>query len=172
MDYEDFKTQIRNQLITQDVIRQAVGSRIVVAHEEVLKYYDEHKQEFVRPEQVVVREIFVSTQGKTDQEKPALQKKADDLLLRVKNGEDFGELAKRFSDGSTAKQGGDLGTFEKGQLAANIEQLVFKLNRAQMTDVLPTQTGFLILQVQEHYASGQQPEDKVENEISPSACTS
>jgi peptidyl-prolyl cis-trans isomerase SurA len=164
-DYEDFKTQIRNQLITQEVIRQAVGSRIVVGHPEVLAYYDKHKQDFVRPEQVVVREIFVSTEGKTDQEKATLQKKADGLLLRVKSGEDFGELAKRFSDGSTAKQGGDLGTFEKGQLAANLEAVAFKLDRGQTTEVLPTKTGFLILQVQEHYASGQQPEEKVDSEI-------
>jgi peptidyl-prolyl cis-trans isomerase SurA len=86
-------------------------------------------------------------------------------LQRVKSGEDFGELAKHFSDGSTAKQGGDLGKFEHGQLAANIEQAVFGLQRLQTTDVIPTKTGFLILQVGEHYAAGQQPEEKVENEI-------
>ncbi len=165
VDFEDFKTNIRNQLITQEVIRREVGSRIVLDHAEVQKYYDDHKQEFVRPEQVVVREIFVSTEGKPEAEIPALRKKADGLLERVKGGEDFGELAKRFSDGSTAKQGGDLGTFERGQLAKNLEDIVFKLNRNQTTDVMPTKTGFLILQVREHYPAGQQPEEKVENEI-------
>src|ERR1019366_7351691 len=107
---------------------------------DIQKYYDEHKQDFVRPEQVVVREIFVSTDGKPESDTPALQKKADGLLDRVKNGEDFGELAKRFSDGSTAKQGGDLGTFQRGQLASNLEPTVFKLNKNDVTDVLPTQT--------------------------------
>jgi parvulin-like peptidyl-prolyl isomerase len=94
-----------------------------------------------------------------------LRKKAEDLLQRVKNGEDFGELAKHFSDGSTAKQGGDLGKFERGQLAPNIEQAVFGLQRLQMTDVIPTKTGFLILQVGEHYSAGLQPEEKVDPEI-------
>jgi peptidyl-prolyl cis-trans isomerase SurA len=129
------------------------------------KYYQEHKAEFVRPEQVMVREIFVSTEGKTEAEIPVLKKKAEGLLDRVKMGEDFGELAKRFSDGSTAKQGGDLGTFEKGQMAAALEQVVFKLQRNETTDIIDQKNGFLILQVREHFAAGQQPEDKVETEI-------
>ncbi len=165
VSFEDFKNNIRNQLIQQEVIRHEVGSKIILDHAQVQKYYDEHKSEFTRPEQVTLREIFVSTEGKPESEMPALRKKADDLLQRVKNGEDFGELAKHFSDGSTAKQGGDLGKFQHGQLAANIEQAVFALQRLQTTDVIPTKTGFLILQVGEHYAAGEQPEDKVENEI-------
>jgi len=86
-------------------------------------------------------------------------------LQRVKGGEDFGELAKHFSDGSTAKQGGGLGTFQRGQLAPSLEAAVFKLQRNQVTDVIPTRDGFDILQVQEHYAAGQQPQDKMVNEI-------
>lgn len=165
VSYEDFKSNIRNQLLQQEVIRHEVGSKIILDHAELQKYYDEHKSEFVRPEQVTLREIFVSTEGKPESEIPELRKKADGLLQRVKGGEDFGELAKHFSDGSTAKQGGDLGKFEHGQLASNIDQAVFMLQRLQTTDVMPTKTGFLILQVGEHYAAGQQPEDKVENEI-------
>jgi peptidyl-prolyl cis-trans isomerase SurA len=160
-----FKNNIRNQLLQQEVIRHEVGSKLMLDHAAVQQYYNEHKSEFVRPEQVTLREIFVSTEGKSESEIPELRKKADGLLQRVKNGEDFGELAKHFSEGSTAKQGGDLGKFEHGQLAGNIEQAVFALQRLQTTDVIPTKTGFLILQVGEHYAAGQQPEDKVENEI-------
>jgi peptidyl-prolyl cis-trans isomerase SurA len=165
VSYEDFKSNIRNQLLQQEVIRREVGGRVIIDHAEVQKYYEEHKADFVRPEQVVLREILVSTEGKPESDLPALRKKAEDLVQRVKNGDDFGELAKRFSDGSTAKQGGGLGTFQRGQLASTFEDLVFKLTRNQFTDVLPTKTGFLILQVQEHYAAGQQPQEKVENEI-------
>jgi peptidyl-prolyl cis-trans isomerase SurA len=165
VDFEDFKNNIRNQLLQQEVIRKEVGSRIVLDHAEVVKYYNEHMQEFVRPEQVVLREIFVSSEGKSETDAAAQRKKAEGLLQRVKGGEDFGELAKRFSDGSTAKQGGDLGTFERGQLAANLEQTVFKMNRNDVTDVMDAKNGYLILQVQEHYPAGQQTEEKVENEI-------
>jgi peptidyl-prolyl cis-trans isomerase SurA len=166
-DFEDFKTQIRNQLLTQEVIRKEVGSRIIISHEDVVKYYDSHRQEFVRPEMVVLREIFVSTEKKPEADIPTLRKKAEGLRDRVlKNGDDFGELAKRFSDSPTAQQGGELGSFERSKLDPNISEKVFALNRGQMTDVLETKTGFEILQVRERYNAGEQPLDKVEPEIS------
>lgn len=166
-DFEEFKKQIQNQLLTQAVIRKEVGSHIIISHEEVVKYYEQHKTDFVRPETVVLREIFVSTDGKPAPDIPALRKKADNLRDRVlKNGDDFGELAKRFSDSSTAQQSGELGTFERKQLDPKIAEKVFSLNRGQMTDVIETKTGFEILQVRERYQAGEQPLDKVEPEIS------
>jgi peptidyl-prolyl cis-trans isomerase SurA len=166
-DFEDFKTQIRNQLLTQEVIRKEVGSRIIISHEDVVKYYDSHKQEFVRPEMVVLREIFVSTENKPAADVPALRKKAENLRERVlKNGDDFGELAKRFSDSPTAQQSGELGAYERSKLAPDISEKVFALNRNQMTDVIETKTGFEILQVRERYDAGQQELGKVEPEIS------
>ena len=166
-DFEDFKSQIRNQLLTQEIIRKEVGSRIIISHEDVVKYYEAHKQDFVRPEMVVLREIFVSTENKPASDVPVLRKKADGLRDRVlKNGDDFGELAKHFSDSATAQQAGDLGSFERSKLDPNISEKVFALNRGQMTDVIETKTGFEILQVRERYQAGEQPLDKVEPEIS------
>src|ERR1700680_184463 len=166
-EFEDFKGQLRNQLLTQELIRKEVGSKIIVSHEDIVKYYNEHKSEFVRPETVVLREIFVSTEGKPDADIPALRKKAENLRDRVlNNGDDFGALAKRYSDSPTAPQEGELGVFQRTQLDAKIAEKVFALNRSQMTDVMETKTGFEILQVRERYEAGEQPLEKVEPEIS------
>lgn len=166
-DFEDFKTQLRNQLLTQELIRKEVGSKIIVSHEDIVKYYNDHKGEFVRPQTVVLREIFVSTEGKPEADIPALKKKAEGLRDRVlNNGEDFGAMAKRYSDSPTAPQDGDLGVFQRSQLDPKIAEKVFALNRSQMTDVMETKTGFEILQVRERYDAGEQPLDKVEPEIS------
>jgi peptidyl-prolyl cis-trans isomerase SurA len=165
-DFEDFKSQIRDQLLTQEIIRKEVGSRIIVSHEDVVKYYGEHKSEFTRPETVVLREIFVSTEGKPAVDVPALRKKAENLRDRVMNrGDDFGEMAKHFSDSSTAQQSGELGSFERSQLDPKIAEKVFTLNHGQMTDIIETKTGFEILQVVERYDAGEQPLEKVEPEI-------
>src|SRR5579863_9917400 len=69
-NWEDFKNNIRTGLLTQRVISSEVGSHITIGKDEVEKYYNEHKAEFVRPEQVALREIEVSTEGKTDAELP------------------------------------------------------------------------------------------------------
>jgi peptidyl-prolyl cis-trans isomerase SurA len=165
LSYEDFKNNIKNGLYRDEVMRREVGAKAVPDKVEVQKYYDEHKQDFVRQESVYVREIFVSTENKTEEEKVALRAKVDGLLARVKGGEDFGELAKRFSDAGTAKKNGELGLFRRGTMPANLEQAVFKLNRNEITDVIPIATGFEILQVMGRYEAGQQPVEKVQNEI-------
>jgi peptidyl-prolyl cis-trans isomerase SurA len=164
--WEDYKTQIRNGLLTQEVMRKEVGSRINIGNEEVKKYYDEHPQEFTRPEQVELSEIFLSTEGKSPEEIEAVQKKAEDLHNRVVKGDEFSEIAKRYSEGSTAKdQSGDLGTYQRGQLSPQLEAVVFKMEKGQITEVTQTKTGFEILKVDNHYQSGLQPLDKVETEI-------
>ncbi|HEY6944863.1 MAG TPA: peptidyl-prolyl cis-trans isomerase, partial [Candidatus Acidoferrum sp.] len=165
MNWEDFKNNIRNHLLTQKVIGQEVGSHINISDDEVQKYYEAHKAEFVRPEQVALREIQVNTQGKSADDLPALKKKAETALKRVQDGEDFGEIAKRYSDSSTKDQGGYLGMYKRGELAKELEDKVFAMKRNQLTDVLETKQGYLILQVLEHYDEGQQSLDKVRNEI-------
>jgi peptidyl-prolyl cis-trans isomerase SurA len=164
-NWEDFKNNIRNGILTQRVISNEVGSHITVGRDEVEKYYNEHKKEFIRPEQVALREIEVSTEGKKDDELPDLKKKAETALKRVKDGEDFGEIAKRFSDSTTAKQGGFLGVYKRGELSKALEDIVFKMKKNELTDVMDTKQGYLVLQVLERYEEGEQPLAKVENEI-------
>ena len=165
MNWEDFQSNIENHLLTQKVIGSEVGSHINITDDEVTKYYEAHKTEFVRPEQVALREIQVNTQGKGADELPALKKKAETALKRVQDGEDFGEIAKRYSDSTTKDQGGYLGMYKRGELAKELEDKVFAMKRNQLTDVLETKQGYLILQVLEHYDEGQQALDKVRNEI-------
>jgi peptidyl-prolyl cis-trans isomerase SurA len=165
MNWEDFKNNIRNGVLTQRVISSEVGSHISIGHDEIEKYYNEHKAEFVRPEQVALRSIEVNTEKKSPEEIAELKKKAETTLKRIHDGEDFAEMAKRFSDGSTAKQGGFLGVYKRGELSKELEDVVFKMKKNDLTDVMDTKQGFLILQVLEHYDEGEQSLAKVEPEI-------
>jgi peptidyl-prolyl cis-trans isomerase SurA len=165
INWEDFKDNIRKGLLTQRVISQEVGSHITVGKDEIAKYYEAHKKDYIRPEQVALREIVVTTEGKKDSELPDLKKKAETALKRVKDGEEFGEIAKRFSDGSTAKQGGFLGVYKRGELSKELEDTVFKMKKNDLTDVMDTKQGYLVLQVLEHYDEGEQSLAKVEGEI-------
>ena len=165
MNWEDFKNNIRNTLLTQRVVSSEVGSHITISDEEVTKYYEAHKADFVRPEQVALREIVVNTEGKKPEDLPDLKKKAETALKRVQDGEDFGEIAKRLSDGSTKSQGGFLGVYKRGELSKELEDKVFKMKRNELTEVMETKQGFLVLQVLEHYDEGEQSLAKVKNEI-------
>jgi parvulin-like peptidyl-prolyl isomerase len=163
--YEDWRSEIRNGYLTQRVIREQVGRQITIPRAELQKYYDEHKDEFVREERVFLREILISTEGKDEAGVAAAQKKALDLSARAKKGERFYELAQQNSDSVTKAQGGELGGFKRGELDPKIEAIVFMQDRGFVTDPIRVANGFLILRVDEKHKAGLAGFEEVENEI-------
>ena len=169
--YEEFKQNLRNQIVTQRVIGQEVGSKLAMNKDEVGKFYNAHKAEMERPEAVRLSEILVPPKppvkpagldGKperpTEVENEAglatAQAKAQDLLEQLHKGATFADLAKKNSDGPSAKDGGDLSVFNRGTLAKELEDKVFALKAGETTDVIRTKQGYVILQVTEHQAAG------------------
>ena len=165
MPYEDFKSDAKNGMLTQRVIRQEVSGKMNISRDEVQKYYDQHKSEFVRQEQIYLREILVSTENKDAAGVAAAEKKAKDLVARARKGERFPELARDNSDAVTAPNYGDLGGFKKGDLSKVIEDQVWEKPKGYVTDPVRVDNGFLVLKVDEHQKSGQADLAEVENEI-------
>jgi parvulin-like peptidyl-prolyl isomerase len=163
--FEDWKSEMRNNMVTQRVVRQEVGSKINIKKEELAKYYEEHKTEFVREQEVYLREILLSTENKKPEEIAAIDKKAKDAVARARKNERFGNLVREYSDAPSSREEGDLGWFKKGQLAPNIETLVFELKRGGVTDPIKLPNGFLILRVEDIHQAGQAELEQVENEI-------
>lgn len=166
ISYEDFKQQIRENIITQQVISQEVGPHISVSESEVENYYNAHKQEFQQPEQVKLDEILISTPNADDAAQVAeAEKKADDVEARLKSGADFATVAKADSGGPTAQDGGHLGTYKRGDLPKVMEDATFDLKPGQYTQPIRTKQGWLILEVTDHQSPGQQPLSAVANQI-------
>jgi len=166
ISYEDFKQQIRENVITQQVISQQVGSRIQIAPSEIEAYYKSHQQEFQRPESVKLNEILIATPNPDDAAQvAAAEKKADDVEARLKAGSDFATLAKTESTGPTAQDGGRLGEYKRGDLPKVMEDATFDLQTGQFTQPIRTRQGWLILQVAGHEKAGQAPLNEVQNQI-------
>lgn len=165
--YEDFKADIKNNLLSQGVMREEVMRKIQFKGEEIRAYYDTHKDEFQREERVFLREIAISTQGKQDNPTAmaAAEKKAKDLVDRARRGERFAELAQTNSDSPTAKDGGALDPYKKGELAPAIEAAVWDKERGTILDPIKIPTGLLILRVEEHHKAGLADFEEVEQEI-------
>jgi len=169
--YEEFKQNLRNQIITQRVIGQEVGSHLSMNKDEELKFYNEHKDEMEQPEQVRLSEILIApkappattgpdgkpqppSQAETEAALAAAEAKAKDLLEQLRKGESFEDLAKKNSDGPSAKDGGDLSYFKRGILAKELEDKVFAMKAGETTDAIRTKQGFVILKVTEHQEAG------------------
>jgi peptidyl-prolyl cis-trans isomerase SurA len=166
VSFEDFKQNIRNGIITQEVMRQEVGQSIRFTPGEAERFYDQHKQDYAQPEVVHLGEILVSTGGATEGEKlTAAKSKVDDIEARLHAGGDFAQLAKSFSDGPTAAQGGDLGQYQPGALPKLLEEKTFPLQVGQYTEPILTRQGYIILKVDDHVKGGVRPYKEVEGQV-------
>ena len=181
--YEDFKQNLRNQIVTQRVIGQEVGSHLAMNKDDVKKFYDQHKAEMERPEQVRLSEILIApkmpakpaasadakpeppSETETEAALTAAQAKAQDVLDQIHGGGKFADLAKKYSDGPSAKDSGDLSYFKRGTLSKELEDKVFALKTGEVTDVIRTKQGYVILQASEHQMAGIPPMKEVEPRI-------
>jgi peptidyl-prolyl cis-trans isomerase SurA len=165
MSYEDFLSEAKNQYLTREVIGEEVGRHINITPKEIEDFYNAHKQDFVREEKVYVSEILISTEGKDAAGVAAAEKKAKQVSDEAKHGERFSDLARDNSDATTAKEGGALGGYKKGELMKTLEDTVWSLPKGAVTSPIHIATGFEILKVDDHTKAGLAPLADVKSEI-------
>jgi peptidyl-prolyl cis-trans isomerase SurA len=177
VSFEDFKKTQRDSIVTQAVIQQEVQPKIHIAPSEAHEYYLAHKQDFAQPEQLHLAEILFSTEKDAGQlsttalpqdsanRAAAAEAKAKQVMEELRKGGKFEDLAKKYSEDSTASQGGDLGYFKRGMLAKEIEDKIWALKPGETTDVIRTKQGFIILKALEHIDAGTPSEKELEQQI-------
>ena len=151
ISWEDFKDNLRRDLLMREVIGREVGSRIIVSHEDARKYFNEHKQEFASPEGAHLAEILISPDKHTPQE---VEQRTKEALAELKAGQRFLEVAKKYSDDPNASEGGDVGFFKTGTLAPEIEEAIKKLDTGDTSDSVKTKHGPMIVKVLERRKAG------------------
>jgi peptidyl-prolyl cis-trans isomerase SurA len=160
MPYEDYRGQVKNDMLRKRVVSEEVSRKIVFKREELEAYYNEHHDEFQRQERVTLSEIFIATVGMDAAGAAAAEKKAKDLVARANKGENFAEMATANSDKSaTAQQGGVLPPMTKNgtpgdHMPPELEALVWDKTRGFVTDPIKFDDGFEILRVNEHQTAG------------------
>jgi peptidyl-prolyl cis-trans isomerase SurA len=179
ISWEDFKQNMRNQIITQRVIGEEVGQKLALNKDEEQKFYDTHKAEMEQPEYIRLSEILITPKTATPApaapadpnaaaapsappaDDPAAlsaaEAKANEILKQLHDGGKFEELAKKSSDGPSAADGGALGMFKRGQLAKELEDRTFAMKSGEITDVIRVKQGYAILRVDEHQMAGIPP---------------
>jgi peptidyl-prolyl cis-trans isomerase SurA len=168
VSFEDFKQNMRNQIITQKVIGSEVGRHMSVTKEEEEKFYEEHKNDLRREEQIRLSEILIAPKAENGaspddpQALAAAQAKAEELLDQIRKGASFEDMAKKNSSGPSAANGGDLGYFKRGALAKELEDKTFAMKAGEVSDVIRVRQGFVLLKVSEHQAEGIPPLKDVE----------
>jgi peptidyl-prolyl cis-trans isomerase SurA len=153
---------MRRNLLMREVMEREVGSRIQVSRDDARKFYEAHKNDFKSPGLVHLQQILVSTEKRKPEEG---EKRANEALAELKAGQKFSEVAKKYSDGSGAEQGGDLGMMKEATLAPDIAAVVGKLDVNEFSNSIQTKFGYLILKVVERYSPGIPKFEEVEQRV-------
>jgi peptidyl-prolyl cis-trans isomerase D len=135
------KRKIRYLLIDVDALR----AKVVVPNGDVERAYNNGLDQYTTPEQVRASHILLKTEGKDD---AAVKAKAEDVLKQARDGADFAELAKKYSeDDASAKNGGDLDYFGRGRMVPEFDTAVFAMQPGQISDLVKTQYGYHIIKL-------------------------
>ena len=145
------------------------GGKPQVSDAEIQAYYNQHRDQYEIKDQVKVRHILIAVPASADAKTDAAAKtKAEDLLKQIKSGGNFAELASKNSDDPGSKaQGGELGWLDHGKTVPEFDKAAFALAPGQTSDVIKTQFGYHILQVEDKKTAHMRPLAEVKPEIVP-----
>ncbi len=167
LTFDQYKAQLREQLERIRLMGQEVRAKIQVSDKDIRDYYAANKGNYTEDETYRARHIFfrVPKNATAGQVKEAMSRAAN-VLMEARSGKDFAELARKYSDEtSAAKDGGDLGTFRKGEMLPEIESTVIAMKPGEVSELVATPAGFHIIKLEEKSAVKVKPLEEVKGAI-------
>lgn len=147
--------EFEDDLVVKKYLQNSIGTTLQVSDEEIAEYYKNKSYEFRSPVKVVARHILLPS-----------KEEAEDVLKKLKKIDDFAELAKKYSiDLPMAKEGGAMGTIEKGKTLPELDAVLFILKEGEISEIVQTPYGFHILTVDKIIPAQISPLEEVKQKI-------
>ena len=165
--FTQYEGQLREQLERLRLVSMEVRSKVYVSDKDAEQYYASHQDKYAEDETFKARHIFI----KIDEKAPAEQiqqamNKALKVLFEARQGKDFVALAKEYSDDPAAKKdGGDLGSFKKGEMLADLEKAILPLKPGEVGELVSTPSGLHIVKLDDRSSGKFKPFETVKAEI-------
>jgi peptidyl-prolyl cis-trans isomerase C len=168
---DEFERQILERAVCEEVVERQLRDRVQITQEQVRRYYDEHADQMQRPEMVRASHILLATQDPltgtelSDEKQQAKRREATALLERARKGEDFGAMARQYSDDPGSKEQGGEYVFARGQMVPEFEMAAFSLQPGQVSDLVTTQFGYHIIKLNQRIPAEKIEFEQVEEDI-------
>jgi len=164
--FDEYKKQMKREMEKARFIEYEIREKITLNDDDIKKYYKENIDFFKVVREVKVQHILLSIPSNTSEVlMQEIYRKAGELMERLQKGEDFGELAKIYSQGASAKSGGDMGWFNKGELIPFLERVVFKLKVGEVSHVIRSPLGLHLIKLVDKREGGVTPLEEVKDKI-------
>ena len=163
---ESYKAPEKRKIAFVYVRPEDFVDQVTLSEDEVKAQYDAEKEErYKQPEERRASHILFKIEGSTDEERAASEQAvratAEEVLVRARAGEDFAELAKQYSQDTSAAQGGDLGFFPRGRMVGPFEEKAFAMQPNEISDLVKTEFGLHIIELTDKREPGYRPFEEV-----------
>jgi len=152
--FKDYFFEQNTKVLEVNELRERLLGEITVSDKEIEDYYNENIESYKFGDQVKASHILLET-----------EESAKEVLEKLNNGADFAEMAKEYSTGPSAEDGGDLGFFEKGDMVKEFEEAAFGLEVGETSDIVKTQYGYHIILVTDKREAGVKSLEEVKDNI-------
>ena len=148
LTFEDYRKQLKEQMQKMRLLDQEIKSKIQITEKEVEKYYKENMDDYNTPPEVRIQQILLIIPSEaSEQEINQIREKADGIVQKIREGEDFTNMVKLYSQDATADIGGVMGAFRQGELLPALNKVAFSLDVGDVSSVIQTSRGFHIIRV-------------------------
>jgi peptidyl-prolyl cis-trans isomerase SurA len=166
MTYSAYRQKVKDELGKMRLVNREIKSKIVINEDEMRKYYQDNQQKFTEPLEVKIQQIFFPLPPDAPKdEAAAVQAEARAILEKARKGDDFTELAKNYSKGPEASEGGLLGWFKQKELLPELDEAGFKLKTGEFSELIRSSAGFHIIRVLERRGGEPRPFAEVQFKI-------
>lgn len=156
-----YEPDVRKQLLVMRLVGREVQSKTTVTDAEVKTFFQSHRDSLgKKPEQLRLSAIVVGFEADSAQIK-RLRQRADSLRSVISKGKSFEEVAKAFSDDPSGQKGGDLGTFGRGDMVREFEDVAFSLKPKELSQPVRSRYGWHLIQVIEHFPKTDSTQEQV-----------
>jgi parvulin-like peptidyl-prolyl isomerase len=136
VDFDQWKNRFKEQLLINKILKEVAKNIAPPSHKEIEQYYEENRDKFRYPKMVKFRQIVSKS-----------KKEADNLLNRIHKGEEMGALARQYSIGPEADNGGEISWVAREHLDESMGNVLFSLSPGEMSRVVETPYGYHIFEV-------------------------
>jgi peptidyl-prolyl cis-trans isomerase SurA len=167
LSYEEFRNRAREQVEKMVLIQREVRGKITIPDDQIRAYYKSHQAEFiVKEERYRIAQILIATdEHSSTQDIVRARGRAMLIRTRLSEGQNFTDLAEKFSDDPSKSNGGDLGWFKPDELLDQIRDAVSQMKVGEISQVVQTPHGFHILKLEDHEKPGLRPLPEVRDQI-------
>ncbi len=166
LNYAKYRQRIKSEIERSELIEYEVKSKILISEEDVARYYNEHKSTYFSGDKVHLASIFLLRKNPKDPgEREELNRRGEEILAKLKAGEDFSELARKFSQGPGADEGGDLGVFRWDQLDSEAKRILEGVPAGGFSDLIFRDNGVQIIKIVERQGGEKRPLEEVKEAI-------